>query len=295
MALLGSCWPPGCRHRARAPQPARRCAGSRATAPGSPTSPWTAGEVDLAERVPAADTDDRTEVGQVGAALNTHARPRRVAPSTRGTRSEQQVRQFVADASHELRTPLATIRGYAELARREPRARARRGHPRAGPGRVRGGADDRRSSRTCCCSPGSTPAARSSASRSTCRLLAVDAVSDARAAGPDHRWQLDLPDEPVDVPGDAGPAAPGRRPTCWPTPARTPPPARPSVHACAGDGRRRSSGRPTTARASRADCSRGSSSGSRAADGSRSRAAGSTGLGLASCRPSRPRTAVRSG
>ena len=33
--------------------------------------------------------------------------------------SETQVRQFVADASHELRTPLASIRGYAELVRRE--------------------------------------------------------------------------------------------------------------------------------------------------------------------------------
>ena len=33
-------------------------------------------------------------------------------------RSEQQVRQFVADASHELRTPLTTIHGYAELSRR---------------------------------------------------------------------------------------------------------------------------------------------------------------------------------
>ena len=33
--------------------------------------------------------------------------------------SETQVRQFVADASHELRTPLASIRGYAELTRRE--------------------------------------------------------------------------------------------------------------------------------------------------------------------------------
>ena len=33
--------------------------------------------------------------------------------------------------------------------------------------------------------------------------LVVDAVSDAHAAGPDHTWQLDLPEEPVEVPGDA--------------------------------------------------------------------------------------------
>jgi two-component system OmpR family sensor kinase len=32
--------------------------------------------------------------------------------------------------------------------------------------------------------------------------LAIDATSDARVAGPDHRWQLELPDGPVLVPGD---------------------------------------------------------------------------------------------
>ena len=33
-------------------------------------------------------------------------------------------------------------------------------------------------------------------------MLVVDAVSDAHAAGPRHDWQLDLPDEPVIVVGD---------------------------------------------------------------------------------------------
>ena len=32
--------------------------------------------------------------------------------------------------------------------------------------------------------------------------LAIDATSDARAASPDHRWMLELPDEPVEVEGD---------------------------------------------------------------------------------------------
>jgi two-component system OmpR family sensor kinase len=32
--------------------------------------------------------------------------------------------------------------------------------------------------------------------------LAIDAVSDARAAGPGHRWQLQLPEDPVTVTGD---------------------------------------------------------------------------------------------
>ena len=33
-------------------------------------------------------------------------------------------------------------------------------------------------------------------------LLAIDAISDARAASPAHKWELALPDEPVEVPGD---------------------------------------------------------------------------------------------
>jgi two-component system OmpR family sensor kinase len=33
--------------------------------------------------------------------------------------------------------------------------------------------------------------------------LAVDALGDAHVAGPDHRWQLAVPDEPVTVIGDA--------------------------------------------------------------------------------------------
>jgi two-component system, OmpR family, sensor kinase len=32
--------------------------------------------------------------------------------------------------------------------------------------------------------------------------LVVDAVGDAHAAGPDHVWRLELPDEPVEVIGD---------------------------------------------------------------------------------------------
>src|SRR5205807_2470491 len=35
----------------------------------------------------------------------------------RALRSEERMRQFVADASHELRTPLTSIRGFAELYR----------------------------------------------------------------------------------------------------------------------------------------------------------------------------------
>lgn len=69
---------------------------------------------DLTARV--ADSDDRTEVGRLGSAINTMLDRIQQAFSAR-LRSEQKVREFAADASHELRTPLTTIRGYAELYR----------------------------------------------------------------------------------------------------------------------------------------------------------------------------------
>src|SRR5207248_6451372 len=86
--------------------------------PGGP------GEVALAVRVPDVDTDPRTEVGQVGAALNQMLGHVAQALAARQA-SETRIRHFVADASHELRTPLAAIRGYAELTRR-----VREGYPR---------------------------------------------------------------------------------------------------------------------------------------------------------------------
>jgi len=69
---------------------------------------------DLTARMPG--TDDSTEVGQLGGAINAMLDRIQQAFGARW-RSEQKVRQFAADASHELRTPLTTIRGYAELYR----------------------------------------------------------------------------------------------------------------------------------------------------------------------------------
>ena len=86
--------------------------------------PLDRGEVALPVRVPDVDTDPRTEVGQVGAALNRMLGHVGNALAARQA-SEMRIRHFVADASHELRTPLAAIRGYAELTRR-----VREGYPR---------------------------------------------------------------------------------------------------------------------------------------------------------------------
>jgi len=69
---------------------------------------------DLTTRMP--DADGSTEVGRLGAAINTMLDRIQQAFGAR-LQSEHKVRQFAADASHELRTPLTTIRGYAELYR----------------------------------------------------------------------------------------------------------------------------------------------------------------------------------
>jgi two-component system OmpR family sensor kinase len=70
---------------------------------------------DLTQRVDESDT--RTEIGRLGAALNVMLA--RIEDGFRQRAvSEERLRRFVADASHELRTPLTSVRGYAELFRR---------------------------------------------------------------------------------------------------------------------------------------------------------------------------------
>ncbi|HMH94885.1 MAG TPA: HAMP domain-containing sensor histidine kinase [Streptosporangiaceae bacterium] len=63
----------------------------------------------------------RTEVGRLADALNMMlgrieaAYDARAAGEEQARRSEDRMRQFVADASHELRTPLTSVRGLAEF------------------------------------------------------------------------------------------------------------------------------------------------------------------------------------
>jgi two-component system OmpR family sensor kinase len=83
----------------------------------------TAGAIaggDLSRRV--EPTDERTEIGRLGIALNKMLAQIEMAFEERRA-SESRLRRFIADASHELRTPLTSIRGYAELFRRGAESR----------------------------------------------------------------------------------------------------------------------------------------------------------------------------
>jgi two-component system OmpR family sensor kinase len=115
--------------------------------------------------------------------------------------SEERLRSFAADASHELRTPVASVRGHAELALLHPgplppeitRALERIAAESSRMGEM---VDDL------------LLLARLDAGRPLeshlvdLTHLTLDAVTDARATGPDHRWTLELPEEPVTVTGD---------------------------------------------------------------------------------------------
>ncbi|WP_029767674.1 sensor histidine kinase [Haloglycomyces albus] len=79
---------------------------------------------DYSRRIP--DRDPQTEMGRVGVAINSMLKKIEVSirgrerSEDRALRSEQRMREFIADASHELRTPLTSVRGYAELVRTNP-------------------------------------------------------------------------------------------------------------------------------------------------------------------------------
>nr|WTB28699.1 HAMP domain-containing histidine kinase [Streptomyces sp. NBC_00830] len=161
--------------------------------------PLASGEVAMPGPLP--DTEPRTEVGQVGTALN-HMLGHVEDALIRRQASEERLRHFAADASHELRTPVANIRGHAELALR---------HDGPVPAEVRHALEriDGESQRMTRLVDDLLLLARLDAGRPLehepvdLTLLILNATDDARAAGPGHHWLLDLPEDPVTVTGDA--------------------------------------------------------------------------------------------
>jgi two-component system OmpR family sensor kinase len=256
-------------------RPLRRVA---ATASRVAELPLDRGEVALGIRVPEEDTDPRTEVGQVGAALNRMLDNVGAALTARQA-SETRVRHFVADASHELRTPLAAIRGYAELTRpRRPELPADVTHAlervESESVRMTGLVEDL------------LLLARLDAGRPVehksvdLSALLIAAVSDAHAAGPAHHWELDLPEEPLTVLGDPPRLHQVAANLLANARTHTPPDTKVSVRLAPEGGRAVltvSDNGPGIPASLQPDVFERFARG----DGSRSRAAGSTGLGLA--------------
>jgi two-component system OmpR family sensor kinase len=152
---------------------------------------------DLGQRVTPAD--ERSEIGQLGLALNNMLDEIEAAFRQREA-TEARLRQFLADASHELRTPLTSIRGFAEL------FRVAGDHPRADlPTMMR--RIEQESSRMATLVEELLLLARLDEHRPTARqpvdlaVLGADACSDAVVTAPDRRVTLVAPD-PVVVAGD---------------------------------------------------------------------------------------------
>jgi two-component system OmpR family sensor kinase len=156
--------------------------------------------VALGVRVPTSAAHPGTEVGSVGYALNKMLDNVSNALEAR-QESEMKVRQFVADASHELRTPLTAIRGYTELMRMTEHFTPDGEKSLA---RVQS-----QSERMTTLVEDLLLLARLDEGQPLkiadvdLTQLAVETVSDEKVMAPDRIWQLELPDEPVVVRGDA--------------------------------------------------------------------------------------------
>ncbi len=154
---------------------------------------------DLSERV--APADERTEVGQLGLALNLMLDQIEVAFHERDA-TERRLRRFLSDASHELRTPLTSIQGFAELARLDG------SRDQVDVGLVLGRIESE-AKRMGTLVEDLLMLARLDETRSVQRdlvdlsVLAADACSDAAAVDPDRAITLDAP-APAVVRGDEG-------------------------------------------------------------------------------------------
>ncbi|AZS37343.1 putative sensor histidine kinase TcrY [Microbacterium lemovicicum] len=168
--------------------------------------PLDQGEVTITQRVPEDRADPSTEVGQVGAALNTLLDHVAASLSAR-QQNEERMRAFVADASHELRTPLASIRGYSELSLRALKQDPDAAAQTTGPSLERIQAQSLRMTTLV---EDLLLLARLDEGQELVHgtvdltRMAVEAVGDARPAGPDHRWLVDVDETPVVITGDAG-------------------------------------------------------------------------------------------
>ncbi|WP_431071604.1 sensor histidine kinase [Microbacterium phyllosphaerae] len=178
-----------------------------ATATRVANQPLDRGEVQITERVPASEADPRTETGLVGASLNTLLDHVNDSLASR-QKNEERMRRFVADASHELRTPLSSIRGYSELSLRALKQQG-------GPAAIEGTTTSleriqAQSLRMTSLVEDLLLLARLDEGRELVHgtvdltQLALEGLSDARPTAADHHWNIEAPEEPIVVIGDAG-------------------------------------------------------------------------------------------
>ena len=161
------------------------------------------GQVTVGFRVPKDLADPSTEVGQLGDSLNRMLDHVDDAFRIR-YRTESTMRRFVQDASHELRTPLASIRGYSEFAIRFADTMPE------DVGRALERIESESVRMTRLVDDLLTLARLDDGDK--LRIQHIDVVpliktvvADATIRGSEHRFSLDVPDEPVSV--DADPEA----------------------------------------------------------------------------------------
>lgn len=150
-------------------------------------------------RVAVGELPDASEVTRLATSFNRMLGRVEGALGAREA-SESKLRRFVADASHELRNPLAAIRGYAELAQRRPDT------DDAAFAMARIGAESERMAKLV----GDLLLLARLDSDVPVTPEPVDvvevvlnAVSDAQASAPRHRWQLDAPPSEITVMANA--------------------------------------------------------------------------------------------
>ena len=154
---------------------------------------------DLSARLPAAKPD--TEVGRLTTSLNMMLSRIEQSFSVR-VESENKLRRFVADASHELRTPLTAIRGFAELHRQGAVSGEEKTKELIS--RIEG-----ESIRMSSLVEDLLLLARLDQARELdfepvdLNTLIVEVVASAKAAGPEHPIELNLPPEELFVLGDS--------------------------------------------------------------------------------------------
>jgi two-component system OmpR family sensor kinase len=154
---------------------------------------------DYSARLPEARGD--TEVGRLTWALNQMLGKIEESFEARKA-SEDKLRRFVADASHELRTPLTAIRGFAELHRQG----AVKGEAKTGELVQR---IEQESIRMSSLVEDLLLLARLDQSREMekspvdLKTLIKEAVTSAKAAGPNHPIEVQLPEDDLFVLGDS--------------------------------------------------------------------------------------------